>query len=133
MTTNVPAVPNEEGNTISSSPSFWWCFTYNNYQEEDEKEDCVPKFYLSLIDFCSEIYFQEEKGKSGTQHLQGTIKTVPKKRFKWLKERFPKLHWEKCHHPKDSIAYCTKAETRNGRIFTYPPPDDDDILEPIYD
>jgi hypothetical protein len=112
-----PIVPVEEGNNISSStvnkqisPAKNWCFTYNNYSEIQQFQD------LLLIN-CLRYIFQEEIGESGTPHLQGfcefNIKVRPKSVFK------EKIHWSKTKDVCASIKYCSKEESRCGRIYAH--------------
>lgn len=89
-------------------------FTYNNYTEEDVK---------TLIEFASqeqlEYVFQEEKGEeTNCPHLQGLFYSKTKMYFNKLKDSFPKVHWEVIKHKKKAIAYCTKTETRVGKVYT---------------
>jgi len=110
-----------EGNTISNSikqkkkqlnKAKKWCFTYNNYTEEE----IVP--IVSVFDTLGTKWvFQEETGENGTQHLQGSL---------WLKDKMrptelglsKKIHWEVMKGTDlEAITYCSKVATRTGRIF----------------
>lgn len=115
----VPSVPDERrtGNTMTSSisPAKHWFFTFNHYEKEDIDylltTDCsiVPKFV-----------FQEEKGKSGTPHLQGYIMFASKQRpmsfFKGTNWG-TKVHWEKVKSVISARKYCQKVDTRNGEVY----------------
>jgi hypothetical protein len=64
------------------------------------------------------VTFQEEKGESGTPHLQvvGSFKNA--RTFKCMKKKFPKAHIEKCNNLEKSIKYCSKLDTRDGIQFS---------------
>ncbi len=90
-----------------------WCFTFNNYQVEH-----LELIAAKLTDLATRYVFQEELGESGTPHLQGYVKL--KKRARPTQFALPKeIHWEKCRNPTASMDYCQKADTRNGKLFTY--------------
>jgi len=114
----VPVVP-EGGNTITPSsfkvsvkkpkkkqtinPAKRWCFTLNNYSEE-EFCSIVP----IIRKMCSIGIIGKEVGESGTPHLQGYIefkkKTRPLTHFK-----YSRIHWEKCKgNREENIEYCSK-------------------------
>ena len=102
-----------EGNTISSpssskqiSPAVRWCFTLNNYTD-DEISSIVPLFR----DFCKIAFFSKEVGESGTPHLQGYCEFKVKKRpisvfgsatnrIKWIKSK---------GDMKSNLDYCSKS------------------------
>ncbi len=104
----VPVVP-EGGNTISPSvrisPAKAWCFTWNNYTEDDIGS-MVPRFQ----ELAKKYYFAKEVGESGTPHLQGTVEF--KKKIRPLSLRLsPSIHWEKRKGTWDqSVAYCQKDD-----------------------
>lgn len=86
-----------------------WCFTLNNYTEEDINS-------LKTDDY--EYVFQEETGEQGTKHLQGLICFKNPMSLSSLKKINNKAHWEKCKNKKASIKYCTKEDTRTGNIYS---------------
>jgi hypothetical protein len=107
----VPDSSKGEGNTITSpspkkpqiSPAKLWCFTLNNYTEEDISE-CSSKF--SLV--CKSCIFSREMGESMTPHLQGFCEFKVKCRpiSHGLTER---ISWRKCKGNKQqNIDYCSK-------------------------
>lgn len=115
-----------EGNTLlpvkvkQVSKSKNHCFTWNNYKSEDVKI-LVQKFQ----DLNIKYIFQEEIGdEKETPHLQGFIECPKKMRdteFKLPKQ----IHWENCRGNKtENIAYCTKLQTRNGKIHANIPYDE---------
>ncbi len=93
-----------------------WCFTWNNYNSVQNKSvaQCLGVFTR----LSCEYVFQEERGEKGTPHLQGYI-GFKNARSISFQELLPKaIHWEKCRSRSDSIAYCSKEDTRVGQIFT---------------
>lgn len=108
-----PIVPNSskgdkgEGNTSSSplkqiSPAKRWCFTLNNYKDDDIEHF---KFYSSRYLKC---IIGKEVAETGTPHLQGYIyfkkKIRPLSLFKQLG-----AHWQKAKGScKENFVYCTK-------------------------
>lgn len=117
----VPTGSKEDGNTDSSSmkvkrpsPCLKYCFTWNNYKEED----LVP-LVTSLETLCKKFIFQEEISESGTPHLQGSIWLKTKKRITALKKIDKNIHWEKMRNETASIAYCQKSDTKapGGRVW----------------
>lgn len=77
-----------------------WCFTYNNYTEEGERQ---VKEYR-----CEYLVYGREIGDSGTPHLQGYIEFKSPKRLATLKKQLPKeIHWELRKGTKKQAAdYC---------------------------
>lgn len=112
-----PEVSSDIGNTNIAGKripcSKNWCFTLNNYDDADIDQ------LLSWFEGSKHLYlFQEEIGKSGNKHLQGTVKFTNKCRPMENKYNIKSIHWEKTRSIDNAIAYCSKADTRNGRIFT---------------
>lgn len=89
-----------------------WAFTLNNYMQSDIKSLCEVK---------NEDYqyiFQEETGKEGTPHLQGTIILKNPQALSYMKKINGRAHWEICRNKFASINYCQKGLTRTGELFT---------------
>ncbi len=94
-----------------------WCFTLNNYIEEDVVTLSHPKWENMG---AKKIVFQEEIGEdSKIPHLQGVVQFNESVSFSSLKAFHDKIHWEKCRDLKASIKYCSKENTRNGKLYTY--------------
>lgn len=93
------------------APSYqYWIFVWNNY----EIEQIAP--FLSILEHECEWYlFQEEKGESGTIHLQGTLRLKKRQRLTALKKWSNKIHWEPTKSISKSIVYSSKMETRFGK------------------
>lgn len=85
-----------------------WCFTLNNYTKEDIK---------NLMSHKADYVFQEETGEKGTPHLQGFIYFANAISFKSIKDKIPKAHIEPAKNKIASIRYCSKIETRTGKIY----------------
>lgn len=93
--------------------SLYYCFTFNNYTEED-----IEKIETILKHESDWYLFQEEKGDNGTIHLQGTLKLKKKQRITELKKWNPKIHWESTKSISASLSYCQKKSSRYGRVFS---------------
>lgn len=93
------------GNTKhQNSPTYRWCFTFNNYNDLEYKE---------TVDFCknsSKVYIVgKEIGENNTPHLQGYVSLVKKMRLTELKKINNKIHWEPCKGSEnDNLEYCSK-------------------------
>lgn len=89
----------------------YWFFTFNNYIETDITVLC-DFFNKSKFSYI----FQEEIGENKTIHLQGCIDC--KQSMRWTEFNLSKnIHWESVKSIEDSKKYCSKACTRNGKIF----------------
>ncbi len=97
------------GSTKRPHASKHWCFTLNNYTE-DEVKDIIGSNTKRFV-------FQEEIGEKGTPHLQGYIE-LPEKGRPMESFDNKRIHWEKTRSAKASIKYCSKEETRSGKIYT---------------
>lgn len=84
------------------SPSKKWCFTFNNYTQEDVDE-IVPK----IDELCDMAIVGKEVGASGTPHLQGYV--VFKKKCRPRNSFNQKIHWEKAKgNHRENHDYCSK-------------------------
>ena len=127
MSELVPLVPGE-GNTKTSpskqiSPSKKWCFTLNNYNENDISsiKSIVPKTNLIIVG--------KEIGEQGTPHLQGYIEFTNKLRPLSLKLNNG-IHWEKAKGTKQqNLDYCSKE---NDLIITKGIPKPIKIITDLY-
>lgn len=90
----------------------YWCFTLNNYTTE-QIEQLEHIFGYE----CDWYIFQEEVGKEGTPHLQGTICLKVRQRLTQVKVFDPKIHWSNTKAVNASKLYCSKYETKNGAIY----------------
>lgn len=82
-----------------------WCFTVNNYTEEE---------YVGIVGKLSEkgaryYCIGKEVGKEGTPHLQGFVYFSDAKTFSSVKKMIPRAHLETMvSTPEDASAYCKK-------------------------
>lgn len=84
------------------SASKRWCFTLNNYTDEE---------YLTLLHNLdgSSFIVGKEIGESGTPHLQGYVEFKDKRRMSENKVFNKRIHWEQSKGTRDqNIDYCTK-------------------------
>jgi len=107
----------EKGNTKPSpkriAPAKQWCFTFNNYTENDVSSLLAHKRFQG----AKKYMFQEEIGESGTPHLQGFIVFQTKIRPLSLKLS-KKIHWEKMKgNVFENIKYCSKNNTVYGKCY----------------
>ncbi len=87
-----------------------WVFTLNNYVGSDISD------ILLYLDKATYV-FQEEIGDLGTKHLQGCFRFKSQRSFSSVKKSIPRAHLEKCKHWRSSIDYCSKDDTRNGKVW----------------
>lgn len=102
----------ELGNTKTNSDkarrSRAWCFTLNNYKDE-EKELLIDKLTQSTVKF---VVGKEVGSKTGTKHLQGYAYFKNPHRLVACKKINDKAHWEIAKgSPKDNLSYCTKEDS----------------------
>jgi len=82
------------------SPAKNWCFTFNNYSENDISS-IISKNEIS------EYIIGKEIGENGTPHLQGYLTFKKKLRPKGLFNE--KIHWEKAKgNRQQNLDYCMK-------------------------
>lgn len=106
------------GNTRQISPSKYWVFTLNNYQDDDISSISAKCATSGCI---HRLVYQREVGEEGTEHLQGYVEFINKKRPMSVFNFNSGFHWERRRGTaQEAIAYCTKADTRQGgKPFTY--------------
>lgn len=79
-----------------------WCFTLNNYTDEDVERLSNP------ITGVQYLIFGKEVGASGTPHLQGTVIFQSRKRLSQLVELLGQCHFSVTRFVPQSIEYCKK-------------------------
>lgn len=85
------------------SPSKKWCFTLNNYTEED-----INYLKGALYPTCVNYGFGKKIGENGTSQLQGWVYFLFRKRPKSVVKN-DKIQWEKMKGTiQDSKNYCSK-------------------------
>lgn len=95
-----------------------WFYTYNN--PKDKPLDWIPNELIKWH-VC-----QFETGASGTDHIQGVVHFVKRKRLTALVKEYPGVHWETQRGSNDQAkAYCTKEDTRrpDTQPFIYGEPE----------
>lgn len=109
MPSNMPSkvqMP-EEGNTEplpNTRRSRGWCFTLNNYTENERKD--IEQW---LLPSAHQYIVGEEVGEQGTPHLQGYVYVENKMSLKQMKAKIPRAHFEVAKDtPKQNRAYCSK-------------------------
>lgn len=94
------------GNTTTGQDfcAFRWCFTLNNYTENEYND------ILKYSSNSSKIYIiGKEIGENNTPHLQGYINLKTKSRLTALKKLNKRIHWEKVKGSEEqNLAYCSK-------------------------
>lgn len=95
----------EVGNTETTSKrSRGWCFTLNNYTEE-EYENIKSNLHSNTIKYI----IGKEVGENGTPHLQGYCYYKEGKTFKYMKTINERIHWERARgNPSQNYEYCSK-------------------------
>lgn len=84
-----------------------WCFTINNFTEEDLKQ-------LDYIKRNSGFWVWEEEvaPNTGTRHIQGYIEFRQDRRLNAIKKDLPRAHLEIAKGSwVDNLMYCTKDKT----------------------
>lgn len=89
-----------------------WFFTWNNYEESD------INLLIEYFGTETQFIFQEEVGDNGTKHLQGCFFFKNARTFGMIKNKLgEQIHLEILKNKKKAILYCSKRETRSGRVF----------------
>jgi len=76
-----------------------WCFTLNNFSEEDVAQARALE---------GECVCGIETGENGTPHLQGVVRFESARTFQSVKKLLPRAHIEKCVSWVKSKQYCAK-------------------------
>lgn len=80
-----------------------WCFTLNNYSEDDLSE--LQQFVTKTKYYV----YGKETGDAGTPHLQGFLSFSNQCRVSSLQSLFSgRAHWEVARNPIAAAAYCRK-------------------------
>ena len=103
-----------------------WCFTYNNYKEEDIETN--GSVISGLKDKCAILIIGKETGDSGTPHLQGYCEFKNKVRPLEMKLGHGKIHWEKARGSREeNEQYCSKENV----LIKYGFPKDIKIIQSL--
>jgi len=107
--------PVRSGRRPQGNPAVRWCFTFNNYPDNFRSS-----FVDQLRSRTKLFIFQQERGETGTPHLQGYAEFRPKLRLSSLVRIFPGCHWEVARGDRESnVAYCSKLDSRDGDLFQH--------------
>lgn len=88
-----------------STQSKGFCFTINNYTEDDEQEVAN----LGEDERVEYLVYGREEGEQGTPHLQGFVYFKSKIRWSTVRFLLPRAHLEQTKGTTEqNIAYCTK-------------------------
>jgi len=88
------------------SPAKHWCFTLNNYTQEQ-----VDMISSKVPQICKKCVVGKELGEQKTPHLQGYMEFKAKCRPMSHFPEMPQMHWEKCKGTgQQNIDYCEKDE-----------------------
>lgn len=101
------------GNTIRFRR---WCFTWNNYTDDD------IKYLVTKLKGSKRYVFQEEIcPTTGTPHLQGYAEWDHAIRFSTLKNWDKKIHWKKCENYIKAQQYCQKDRSlkKGGKRYLH--------------
>jgi hypothetical protein len=79
-----------------------WCFTLNNYEEENIQKICDNS------DFFEYAVFGKEVGDTGTPHLQGFVTFKTRVRRNFCIEKIGQAHFTVARNVENSIEYCKK-------------------------
>lgn len=86
-----------------------WCFTLNNYTDNDiDRLNGLKLMEPRIDDSISYMVYGKEVGKEGTPHLQGFVSFLQRKRISQLKKIIGKAHFTVARYIEQSIAYCKK-------------------------
>jgi len=97
---------------MATSKSRAWFFTWNNYPKDGLEQLC-RYFETEKVEYI----FQEERGDKGTPHLQGVIRYKNPRASAPMTACSGKAHWERCRSWTKAKKYCSKLETRVGRVY----------------
>lgn len=97
-----------------SNPAKNWVFTLNNFTEDELKQ--LQETEEPWIRY---LVFQHERGSEGTDHLQGYLECVERRRLPQLRRFLPRAHWEiRRGNQSQAIRYATKEDSRIAGPWT---------------
>ena len=84
-----------------------WCFTLNNFTTEEEEQINNKPAWIKFV------VYQEEKGETGTPHLQGYLETKSPVRLSKLQKMLGRAHWERrLGTREEALKYVMKEDSR---------------------
>lgn len=113
-TKSVPDCSSQKGGGNTINPARKWCFTLNNFTEEDINNLC-SKFN----ELCSQFLFTKEVGtECETPHLQGFLEFKTKQRPLTVIHN-KRIHWEKMKGSIfDNEVYVMKQQNDDSQLYT---------------
>lgn len=91
-----------EDSVVSMSRAKHWCFTLNNYSQQN-----IDKIIENASDF-DYVFFGKEVGESGTPHLQGFVSFPQRVRRNYCIDKIGQAHFTVARNIDNSIQYCKK-------------------------
>lgn len=92
-----------------------WCFTLNNYTNEEYMQATTEEEWLKFA------IIGKERGENGTPHLQGYYYGHNNLSMKKLKQKLSRAHFEIAKGtPQENIAYCSKEDNNPYRWGSEP-------------
>ncbi len=115
--TNIVSEKDKSKKNLSRNRGYWYSFTINNPNPDTLDLLSQGKFGKLPID---KLVCQEECGEEkGTLHIQGTVKFKNQVEFNSVRKNMPKAHIEKTRNIMASMNYCSKIDTKVGKVITY--------------
>ncbi len=99
-------IPVKKTKKKQSSPAKRWCFTLNNYTEEE-----ISAIVEQFKEFTDCAFFSQEVGEEGTPHLQGYVEFIVQRRPMSVIDCTTRIHWG----DKDGKP-CTRKATREKNL-----------------
>lgn len=102
---SLPGTVHEDAseNTQSAPRTKNWCFTLNNYTQND-----IDKIDKLRDERGVYVIYGKEVGESGTPHLQGFVSFPSRKRLTYVKNKIGQAHFSMARMIDNSIEYCKK-------------------------
>lgn len=101
--------------------SKYWCFTLNN----PENHHPLPDTWEANGHKLQLLIYQYEIGENNTEHIQGYVEFISRKKISTLKNINQHVHWEKRKGTRiQAIEYCKKDSTRKPNTVPYEWPED---------
>lgn len=100
---NFQLVHDSMAHTANNERYRHWCFTLNNYNDDDLDQ------LRQLAPGCKYLVYGKEVGDAGTKHLQGFVSFPNPRRVSTLHTWFHhSAHWEVARDPRAAATYCKK-------------------------
>lgn len=101
-------------NKKTGTRSTYWVGTWNHIGAKEAELPANAKL-LEESEWFSKVYASEERGDSGTLHIQFYVECHHRKYFSEMKEQWPGVHWEvRKGNSKQARDYCLGKDTRGN-------------------